>query len=162
MATSVTRPPIQLRSVTTVSAAAQLTALPDVAPAACPAGGGVAKDAAGRGQADGSDLAVDVDRGAELHQGDVVVEQGVVVLGVLDDLADATAHLVWVVPRGRLVLSAQEKRVVACGESGVKHSAGCLGYSKITLILDVLEPQHQTNPFTFSHLADALIQSDLQ
>lgn len=43
-------------------------------------------------QADRSDVVSEADRAAKLYEGNVIVEQGVVVVGMYDDLGHGAAH----------------------------------------------------------------------
>lgn len=73
-----------------------LTILADVSPACGPAGGAVVEGAGVRCQADGLDEVCEDDRRAQPHQGDVVIDQGGVVVGMDDDIQDTPAHFVGV------------------------------------------------------------------
>lgn len=50
------------------------------------------------GKADRPDVVVEADGAAQLHQGDVVVEQGVVPAGMDSDLGHGAAHLISIGP----------------------------------------------------------------
>lgn len=74
-------------------------------PACCPAGSGGIELARVTGQADGSDVVGESDRAAELHQGDIIVKDGFIVLRMNDDLGHRVLHLVLV----RVILTLSSK-----------------------------------------------------
>lgn len=75
-----------------------LTILSEFAPASGPAGCGVVELTGATCQADRSDVVSEVDRAAELHQGNVVVQVRIVVVRVDKDLRHTLFHLMSVRP----------------------------------------------------------------
>ena len=67
-----------------------LTIISEFAPAGGPAGSRVEDLAGATCQANWSDVVIESDRAAELHQGNVIIEQCVVVVRMDDDLRHAT------------------------------------------------------------------------
>lgn len=73
-----------------------LTSVVGVSPSAGPTGRGVVEQAGAARQADGSDVVAVTDSTAELHQCNVVVKEGVVVVAMDDDLAHRANNFVWI------------------------------------------------------------------
>lgn len=73
-----------------------LTSVVGVSPAAGPTGGCIVKHAGATRQADGSDIVTEINGAAELHQCNVVVEEGVVIVGMDDDLSHGPSDFIWV------------------------------------------------------------------
>lgn len=83
-----------------------LTVVTNFAPASGPAGGAVVDLGGVTCQADGSDEVSEIDRAAQLHEGNVVVKRGGVVVGMDNDLGHTALHLICI--GAILSLSSQE------------------------------------------------------
>lgn len=92
----------------TVSGA--LTVFADVSPACSPAERGVVKDARFRRQADRTNVWSDAHRLAQFHQGDVIIEQCVVVLWMDGDGLNTNSYFIGVGRKRDLGLSSQVQR----------------------------------------------------
>lgn len=76
----------------------QLAIFVQPAPPGDPAGRWAVEPTGAARQTDRSDVVIEGNAAAELHQGDVIVEQCVVVVGMNDDLGDAAGNLIRVGP----------------------------------------------------------------